>query len=126
MHGAVGTALGGVCTIVGEPQNLLIAGVVGWDFVEFVIAMAPVTMPVFVAGVFTCFMIERFKLAGFGHQLPDSIRQIFIDYDQYESSQKTDIQKAELYVEFIVLLFLIAALAPVSYTQLTLPTTLPV
>ena len=30
MHGAVGTALGGVCTIVGEPQNLLIAGVVGW------------------------------------------------------------------------------------------------
>ena len=35
MHGAVGTALGGVCTIVGEPQNLLIAGVVGWSFVEF-------------------------------------------------------------------------------------------
>ena len=25
MHGAVGTALGGVCTTVGEPQNLLIA-----------------------------------------------------------------------------------------------------
>ena len=25
MHGAVGTALGGGCTIVGEPQNLLIA-----------------------------------------------------------------------------------------------------
>lgn len=25
MHGAVGTALGGVCTVVGEPQNLLIA-----------------------------------------------------------------------------------------------------
>jgi NhaB family Na+:H+ antiporter len=23
MHGAVGTALGGVCTIVGEPQNLI-------------------------------------------------------------------------------------------------------
>ena len=25
MHGAVGTALGGVTTMVGEPQNLLIA-----------------------------------------------------------------------------------------------------
>src|SRR5690606_33258759 len=25
MHGVVGTALGGVCTLVGEPQNLLIA-----------------------------------------------------------------------------------------------------
>ena len=29
MHGAVGTALGGVCTVVGEPQNLLIADKVG-------------------------------------------------------------------------------------------------
>ena len=35
MHGAVGTALGGVCTLVGEPQNLLIANVAGWDFVKF-------------------------------------------------------------------------------------------
>ena len=35
MHGAVGTALGGVCTLVGEPQNLLIATVAGWDFQTF-------------------------------------------------------------------------------------------
>ena len=35
MHGAVGTALGGVMTLVGEPQNLLIANVAGWDFIEF-------------------------------------------------------------------------------------------
>ena len=32
MHGVVGTALGGVCTIVGEPQNLLIANVADWTF----------------------------------------------------------------------------------------------
>lgn len=111
MHGAVGTALGGVCTIVGEPQNLLIAGVVGWSFVEFFIAMAPITMPVLVAGICTCFIIERFKLAGFGNQLPLSIRSIFNDYDDYENSQQTDQQRAELLVEFIVLIFLIIALA---------------
>ena len=35
MHGAVGTALGGVCTTVGEPQNLLIAGKANWDFMNF-------------------------------------------------------------------------------------------
>ena len=40
MHGAVGTALGGVCTLVGEPQNLLIATVAGWDFQTFFIYMA--------------------------------------------------------------------------------------
>ena len=50
MHGAVGTALGGVCTIVGEPQNLLIADKAGWEFMEFFYKMAPVTMPVLVAG----------------------------------------------------------------------------
>ena len=46
MHGAVGTALGGVCTTVGEPQNLVIAGKAGWDFMEFFFQMAPITMPI--------------------------------------------------------------------------------
>ena len=85
MHGAVGTALGGVCTIVGEPQNLLIAKVAGWEFIEFVIRMAPVTMPVFVAGLLTCFLVERFSIAGFGNQLPDSVRNIFNDFDVYDA-----------------------------------------
>ena len=111
MHGAVGTALGGVCTIVGEPQNLLIASVVGWDFVTFFVEMAPVTMPVLITGLITCYFIERFKIFGFGNTLPLSIREIFNDYDNYEKSQLTDTNKAELYVEFFVLLFLIFALA---------------
>jgi NhaB family Na+:H+ antiporter len=41
MHAAVGTALGGVCTTVGEPQNLLIASYTEWNFVEFFLRMAP-------------------------------------------------------------------------------------
>ncbi len=35
MHGAVGTAIGGVMTQVGEPQNLLIAEHAGWNFGQF-------------------------------------------------------------------------------------------
>ena len=50
-----GEGEGGVCTLVGEPQNLLIATIAGWEFVEFFLRMAPITMPVFVAGIFTCF-----------------------------------------------------------------------
>ena len=42
MHGVVGTALGGVCTQVGEPQNLLISDRMGWDFIEFFLRMAPI------------------------------------------------------------------------------------
>ncbi len=50
MHGAIGTALGGVATMVGEPQNLLIAKVVGWNFAEFFQRMAPISLPVLGAG----------------------------------------------------------------------------
>ena len=53
MHSGVGTALGGVCTMVGEPQNLIIAAQAHWNFGEFFIRMAPVTMPVLFAGIFT-------------------------------------------------------------------------
>ena len=79
MHGAVGTALGGVCTIVGEPQNLLIATKAGWEFNEFFLRMAPVTMPVLVCGLITCFFIERFKLSTYGENLPESLRLKIIE-----------------------------------------------
>ena len=58
MHGVVGTALGGVCTLVGEPQNLLIGERLGWDFIEFFKQMAPITIPVFVCGLLTSIVLE--------------------------------------------------------------------
>ena len=111
MHGAIGTALGGVCTIVGEPQNLLIAKIAGWEFIEFFMRMAPITMPVFVAGLLTCIFVEKFSIAGFGNQLPESIRNIFNDFDEYEKQNTTTKHKAELLVEALVAIFLVIALA---------------
>ena len=111
MHGVVGTALGGVCTIVGEPQNLLIANVAGWEFIEFMIKMAPITVPVFIAGMITCFAIEKLAICGFGNHLPHRVKNIFHDYNAYEISQRTDESKLELYIEMLVGVFLIIALA---------------
>ena len=111
MHGAVGTALGGVCTIVGEPQNLLIATIAGWEFVEFFLRMAPITMPVFVAGLITCLLIEKFSIAGFGNQIPPNIRDIFNDYAIYRKENITNTDKAELLIEMLVAVFLVIALA---------------
>jgi len=111
MHGVVGTALGGVCTIVGEPQNLLIANVAGWEFIEFAVMMAPVTVPVFIAGMITCFSIEKFRLFGFGAHLPLRIKNIFHEYNEYELSKRTDIMKLEIIIEMIVSILLIIALA---------------
>ena len=111
MHGVVGTALGGVCTIVGEPQNLLIANIAGWEFIEFAVKMAPITIPVFIAGMITCFCVEKFRLFGFGTHLPLRIKNIFHDYNDFELSQRTDIMKLELVIEMVVGLLLIVALA---------------
>ena len=111
MHGAIGTALGGVCTIVGEPQNLLIAKIAGWEFIEFFMRMAPITMPVFIAGLITCVFVEKFSIAGFGNQLPDSVRTIFNDFDEYEKQNTTTKHQAELLVEGLVAIFLVVALA---------------
>ena len=111
MHGAVGTALGGVCTTVGEPQNLLIASKAGWDFMEFFFQMAPITMPILFTGLLTCVFVERFSIAGFGNQLPSNVRNIFNEYSEYRKENITTRDKAELLIESIVLVFLVFALA---------------
>jgi NhaB family Na+:H+ antiporter len=74
MHSAIGTALGGVMTQVGEPQNLLIAKHADWSFVEFFLRMAPVSMPVLVAGLATCVLVEKLRWFGYGTSLPASVR----------------------------------------------------
>ena len=111
MHAAVGTALGGVTTLVGEPQNLLIAKVAGWEFVEFFIRMAPVTMPVLVAGLLTTIVVEKMKIFGYGAQIPNAALHILQEYDRLETEKRTVQQKAVLVVQGIVAIFLIVALA---------------
>ncbi len=111
MHGAVGTALGGVCTLVGEPQNLLIAQKAGWDFVEFFILMAPITMPVLFAGLTTCILLEKTQWFGYGAKLPDSVRLILEDFAAAEDKKRTTRHKSELAVQMVVAVFLVLALA---------------
>lgn len=111
MHGAVGTALGGVCTVVGEPQNLLIANVAGWDFMTFVKVMAPVTMPVLAAGLITCLVLEKTGWFGYGATLPESVRNVLEDFAEEENAKRTTKDKAALIIQAIVGLILIVALA---------------
>lgn len=111
MHGAVGTALGGVCTLVGEPQNLLIATVAGWDFVTFFLIMAPVSMPVLFCGLATCALLEVSGKFGYGAQLPDSVRQVLEEFQEKEESQRNPRSNARLVVQALVAAILVAGLA---------------
>jgi NhaB family Na+:H+ antiporter len=110
MHAAVGTALGGVTTLVGEPQNLLIADVAGWEFIEFFKRMAPVSMPVFVVGMLTCVLVEQFKIFGYGRQLPEFVRNILSTHDEEQSERRTEREQAVIITQALVALFLMVAL----------------
>ena len=110
MHGAVGTALGGVTTLVGEPQNLLIAKVMQWEFAEFFLRMAHVSMPVLVAGLLTCIVVEKFKWFSYGAELSDNVRNVLEEYDREMSEKRTVSQKTQLIVQGIVAVVLIFAL----------------
>ncbi|HLV76803.1 MAG TPA: sodium/proton antiporter NhaB [Marinobacter sp.] len=111
MHGAIGTALGGVATMVGEPQNLLIAKMVGWDFIDFFLHMAPVSIPVLVAGLCTCWALEKLRWFGYGGRLPKPVRQVLQDYADSKRISRTKSEKAALWVQAITAVILVLGLA---------------
>ncbi len=111
MHGAVGTAIGGAMTQVGEPQNLLIAEHAGWSFGQFFVAMAPVTIPVAIAGLTTCWLVERFRWFGYGTPLPDAARAVLLDYSNELAARSTPRDQQVLIVQGIVAILLVLGLA---------------
>ena len=111
MHAAVGTALGGVATLVGEPQNLLIGNIVGWDFQRFFIMVAPVSLPVLVAGLLTCLCVERFRWFGYGESLPVEARKAIVHYDRERARNQTTAAAVRLVVQALVAVLLVLGLA---------------
>jgi NhaB family Na+:H+ antiporter len=110
MHASVGTALGGVMTQAGEPQNLLIAKHAGWTFGHFFLAMAPVTLPVLAVGLATCVLVEKLGWFGYGTSLPDSVRDVLAEYDREQTLRRTSREVAVLIVQAIAAVLLILAL----------------
>lgn len=111
MHGAVGTALGGVTTLVGEPQNLLIAEKAGWQFIEFFMRMAPVTMPVFACGLICCVILEKTKILGYGAQLPAAVKQVLLESSLEDEKNRSQTDIAKLIAQAVIALVLVFALA---------------
>lgn len=111
MHAAVGTALGGVATLVGEPQNLLIGTIMGWSFIDFYLHVAPVSIPVLIAGLLTTVTLEKFKLFGYGVELPDNVRTILEAHDEEQSRKRTTHDKYKMIAQAFVAGFLVLALA---------------
>ncbi|CAI1740729.1 Sodium/proton antiporter nhaB [Serratia entomophila] len=111
MHAGVGTALGGVMTMVGEPQNLIIAKSAGWGFVDFFLRMAPVTLPVMVCGLLVCLFVERFRLFGYGAQLPEAVREVLKEFDRKATAGRSKQEQVKLVIQALIGVWLVLALA---------------
>jgi len=111
MHGVVGTALGGVCTLVGEPQNLLIGERLGWDFVEFFLQMAKITIPVLICGMITTVVLELTGWFEFGAKLPKAARDIIEAYTVEEDAKRTEKENGHLIIQGVAAVLLIIGLA---------------
>ena len=118
MHAAVGTALGGVTTLVGEPQNLLLAkeagrafGEAGWNFGQFFLNMAPVTIPVLFTGLLTCAALELTGRFGYGVKLGPAVRDVLERYDREAAERRTPGQNAALVAQGIAAVILIVTLS---------------
>jgi NhaB family Na+:H+ antiporter len=110
MHALVGTALGGVATLVGEPQNLLIGSTVGWDFGQFLVHVAPVSVPVIVVGLLLCALLERLRWFGYGARLPEPVRGVMERWDRQQSAGRDSRARARLLVQALTAVVLVAGL----------------
>jgi Na+:H+ antiporter, NhaB family len=121
MHAVVGTALGGVMTLVGEPQNLLIAHMMEshldparaahWGFVGFMLKMAPITAPTFMAGLMTTVLCERFRWLGYGATMPERVRQTLTENATQVRRGRSAQDRFRLVVQALCAALLVIALA---------------
>jgi len=108
MHAVIGTALGGVMTMVGEPQNLLIAHIMQenlpvdlaqhWKFLGFIATMAVVTVPTLIIGLITCAVVERLRICGYGVEMPERVRATLAAEAATAAANRTPLDRARLTV----------------------------
>ncbi|TRZ98088.1 MAG: sodium/proton antiporter [Rhodocyclaceae bacterium] len=111
MHGAIGTAIGGVCTLVGEPENIIVGTEMGWDFMHFLRHVSPATLPTLLAGFLTCLVVEKTRSFGYGADLPAGVRRILEDEDRKHLAKGTARDRLVIVIQAIVGLLMVSAIA---------------
>ena len=111
IHGAIGATIGGTMTIVGEPQNLMIATKMGWSFTEFIVHMHVISIPVAITAFILCFLLEFFKFPGFGYELPEKARELITKDYRKKIKEMTEQNLYTYAVQIISGILLVLSLA---------------
>ncbi|MDE2090774.1 MAG: sodium/proton antiporter NhaB [Gammaproteobacteria bacterium] len=110
MHALMGTAMGGVATLVGEPQNLLIGETMGWHFMDFMHVMSPISLPVLGTGLLMVVVLEKTRRFGYGARLPEAVRDVLQQHAEAAARQHDWRRPLTLLIQSMAGLLLIAAL----------------
>ena len=110
MHAAVGTTVGGIATMVGEPQNLIVAQRMGWNFGGFIYQMLPVTLTVLPSALAVLVAVEKTGRFGYGAQMPEEVRWVLADFADKEFGRMKLLDKTKLVVQVIGALVLVVGL----------------
>ncbi|MDX2225373.1 MAG: hypothetical protein SFV21_21640 [Rhodospirillaceae bacterium] len=111
MHSAVGAICGGVTTLVGQPENVIVGVAVGWDFATFFDRVAVLSLPAVAAGAVTCLFVERFRLFGYGAPMLPGIYAALEEHAGQLRKEMTVRHEATLIAQAAVCVCLILALA---------------
>eukprot|EP00802_Teleaulax_amphioxeia_P002503 Tamp_02505.p1 GENE.Tamp_02505~~Tamp_02505.p1 ORF type:complete len:844 (+),score=195.10 Tamp_02505:192-2723(+) len=110
MHAAVGTTVGGIFTMVGEPQNLIVAKRMQWDFAGFVYQMLPVSLTVLPSAILVLIFVEKTGRFGYGTEMPEEVRWVLADFAEKEFGRMKRLDKAKLITQMLGALLLIVGL----------------
>ena len=66
---------------------------------------------VFICGLLTCILVEKFKLFGYGEKLPEEVWQVLADLDRENAQKMSKQDKIRLSVQAVIAVWLILGLA---------------
>ena len=95
----------------GAEPFLVVGASAGWGFAEFARQVAPVTMPVFAAGIITCLLLERFGWFGYGVPMPQGVRKVLEEHQAEIMQKRSARQRLQVWAQGLAAAALVAALA---------------
>lgn len=113
MLAAIGTMLGGITTLVGEPQNLLIGKIMNWDFNEFFFRMLPVDIPVIISGIITYYLLEKnkwLKTFGYNVKLNPEVKSIIYKEVSTKTQKRSQRERNRLTIQGLCVILLVIML----------------
>ncbi|MBT7466192.1 MAG: sodium/proton antiporter, partial [Bacteroidetes bacterium] len=92
-------------------QNLLIGHEMGWHFADFFLRVMPITLPVLIVGLTTAVLLEKFKIFGYGVDIPTNVLNILKENSDKQEAAMTNQFRAKLIIQAVAAVWLIIALA---------------